>query len=47
MIAQSPAEGTNGWYKYTFTIPSTFNTATNYVILKQLLLLEKIFILMI
>lgn len=32
--AQSPAEGTNGWYKYTFTIPSTFNTATNYVIFK-------------
>ncbi len=32
--AQSPAEGSNGWYKYTFTIPSTFNTATNYVIFK-------------
>ena len=32
--AQSPAEGTNGWYQYTFTIPSTFNTATNYVIFK-------------
>lgn len=23
----------NGWYQYTFTIPSTFNTSTNYIIL--------------
>lgn len=31
---QSPNEGANGWYQYSFTIPPAFNTATNYVIFK-------------
>jgi len=31
----SPVEtGTNGWYKYSFVIPASFNTANNYIILK-------------
>jgi hypothetical protein len=31
---QSPNEGANGWFQYSFTIPPAFNTATNYVIFK-------------
>ena len=31
----SPAEtGADGWYKYSFTIPASFNTATNYLLFK-------------
>jgi hypothetical protein len=30
----APAVTSNGWYQYSFIIPSTFNTATNYVIFK-------------
>lgn len=32
--AQSPAVPANGWYQYTFTIPGSFNTSTNYIIFK-------------
>jgi hypothetical protein len=28
----TPGTGTSGWYQYTFTIPTTFNSATNYII---------------
>ena len=32
-IMQSPVEsGGNGWYKYTFPIPASFNGASNYII---------------
>ncbi len=27
-----PGTGTSGWYQYTFTVPTTFNTSTNYLI---------------
>ncbi|HMZ89395.1 MAG TPA: GEVED domain-containing protein [Chitinophagales bacterium] len=30
----TPVEPAAGWYQYTFTVPSTYNTATNYVIFK-------------
>lgn len=30
----APAVPVKGWYQYSFTIPSTFNTATNYVSIK-------------
>lgn len=30
----APVVTSNGWYQYSFVIPSTFNTATNYVIFK-------------
>ncbi len=33
-IGATPSEPGNGWYKYTFAIPGTFNTATNYIIFK-------------
>lgn len=28
------AEPANGWYQYTFNVPATFNTNTNYIILR-------------
>ena len=31
---QTPTVASNGWYKYTFDIPASFNTATNYVIFR-------------
>lgn len=30
----APIESANGWYQYTFNVPGTFNTATNFLILK-------------
>jgi hypothetical protein len=30
----APIESTDGWYKYYFDIPSSYNSATNYVIFK-------------
>jgi hypothetical protein len=30
----APAVATDGWYPYTFNIPTSFNTTTNYIILK-------------
>ena len=30
----SPSVSSNGWYQYTFVVPSTFNTSTNYIIFK-------------
>lgn len=32
----TPIETAEGWYNYTFAIPTTFNTATNYVIFKAI-----------
>lgn len=33
--ASSPVEtGADGWYKYSFTIPASFNTVTNYLLFK-------------
>lgn len=30
----APVVNTDGWYQYTFNIPASFNTATNYIIFK-------------
>ncbi len=35
-LSASPAEPIKGWYNYTFTVPSTFNTAANYIIFKAI-----------
>lgn len=35
-MTASPSEAAEGWYKYTFTVPSTFNTAVNYIIFKAI-----------
>lgn len=29
-----PAQAATGWYQYTFSIPASFNTATNYIIFR-------------
>lgn len=31
---QAPPETAEGWYQYSFAIPASFNTATNYILLK-------------
>lgn len=33
-IGLSPSVGSNGWYLYTYNVPSGFNTMSNYLILK-------------
>jgi GEVED domain/SprB repeat len=33
-IGLTPTVGANGWYQYSYTVPSTFNTATNYLIIR-------------
>lgn len=33
---QAPAEPTAGWYQYSFTVPGTFITATNYISFKAI-----------
>ncbi len=33
-LAIPDTQATNGWYQYIFTIPSTFNTATNYLLFR-------------
>jgi len=33
-IALSPVVNSNGWYQYSFSIPTNFNSATNYIIFK-------------
>jgi hypothetical protein len=30
----TPAVGSTGWYQYTYNIPASYNTATNYIIFK-------------
>ncbi len=33
-IGLAPVVSSNGWYQYSFTVPATFSTSTNYFILK-------------
>ena len=33
-IGLSPTVSSNGWYQYTYSVPSSFNGATNYLILR-------------
>jgi hypothetical protein len=33
-INLSPSVSSNGWYQYTYTIPASFNSTTNYIIFK-------------
>lgn len=33
-IGLAPTVASNGWYQYTFTIPTTYSTATNYIIFR-------------
>ncbi len=33
-IGLSPSVSSNGWYLYSFTVPSTFTTSSNYIIFK-------------
>src|SRR5215217_1319451 len=35
-LSLTPLESATGWFEYQFTIPATFNTATNYIIFKGL-----------
>ena len=35
-MTATPSETSEGWYNYTFTIPSTYNTASNYIIFKAI-----------
>ena len=35
-MTATPSETVQGWYNYTFTVPSTYNTATNYIIFKAI-----------
>ena len=30
----APTVGANGWYQYTYTVPTFFNTATNYILFR-------------
>ena len=46
-MTATPSETSEGWYNYTFTIPSTYNTASNYIILKPFQVLDLISIWMI
>lgn len=32
----TPVEPAEGWYNYTFSVPTTFNTATNFIIFKSI-----------
>lgn len=33
---KTPMEAANGWYEYMFELPTSFNTATNYIIFKTI-----------
>ncbi len=35
-MTATPTEAAEGWYNYTFTIPSTYNTTSNYIIFKAI-----------
>ncbi|MBV5350590.1 hypothetical protein JZU71_05630 [bacterium] len=36
LTSLSPSVASEGWYYYTFPIPDTFNTSSNYLILKSI-----------
>ncbi len=33
-ITQAPGVSAEGWYKYTFTVPASFSSATNYIVFR-------------